>query len=152
MTYPKQVPGHFNTGTYDDLVYRHNVTLVHYDDVIMSAMASQITSLTIVHSTVYSGTDERKHQSSMSLAFVRGIHRWLVNSPRKGPVMWNMFPFDEVMMVLTLNVRGSSYLGLTRSISWLLMPWLLTSPGRQQPWYWLCRIGRFLSYLREDFN
>ena len=32
------------------------------------------------------------------------------------------------------------------------MPWLLTSPGHQQPWYWLCRIGRFLSYLRKDFN
>ena len=43
-------------------------------------------------------------------------------------------------------------LGLTRSISWLLMPWLLTSPGHQQPWYWLCRIGRFLSCLRKDFN
>ena len=53
---------------------------------------------------------------------------------------------------LTLNVRGPSYLGLTRSISWLLMPWLLTSPGHQQPWYWLCRIGRFLSYLKKDFN
>ena len=53
---------------------------------------------------------------------------------------------------LTLNVRGPSYLGLTRSISWLLMPWLLTSPGHQQPWYWLCRIGSFLSYLRKDFN
>ena len=53
---------------------------------------------------------------------------------------------------LTLNVRAPSYLGLTRSISWLLMPWLLTSPGHQQPWYWLCRIGRFLSYLRKDFN
>ena len=54
--------------------------------------------------------------------------------------------------VLTLNVRGPRYLGLTRSISWLLMPWLLTSPGHQQPWYWLCRIGRFLSYFRKDFN
>ena len=53
---------------------------------------------------------------------------------------------------LTLNVRGPSYLGLTRSISWLLVPWLLTSPGHQQPWYWLCRIGRFLSCLRKDFN
>ena len=53
---------------------------------------------------------------------------------------------------LTLNVWGPSYLGLTRSISWLLMPWLLTSPGHQQPWYWLCRIGKFLSYLRNDFN
>ena len=47
----------------------------HYNDVIMNAMAFQITSLTIVYSTVYSGTDERKHQSSASLAFVRGSHR-----------------------------------------------------------------------------
>ena len=53
------------------------------------------------------------------------------------------------LFALTLNVRGPS---LTRSISWMLMPWLLTSPGHQQPWYWLCRIGRFLSYLRKDFN
>ena len=61
-------------------------------------------------------------------------------------------PFCLGHNVLTLNVRGPSYLGLTRSISWLLMPWLLTSPGHQQPWYWLCGIGRFLSYLRKDFN
>ena len=53
---------------------------------------------------------------------------------------------------LTLNVRGPSYHGLTRSISWLLMAWLLTSPGHQQPWYWLCRIGRCLSYLKKDLN
>ena len=46
-----------------------------YSDVIMSTMSSQITSLTIVYSTVYSGANERKHQSSASLAFVRGIHR-----------------------------------------------------------------------------
>ena len=59
---------------------------------------------------------------------------------------------SAITMLLTLNVRGQSYLGLTRSISWLLMPWLLTSPGYQQPWYWLCRIGRCLSYLRKDFN
>ena len=57
-----------------------------------------------------------------------------------------------ISIKLTLNVRGPSYLGLTRSISWLLMPWLLTSPGHQQPWYWLCRIGRFLSYMRKDCN
>ena len=55
--------------------------ILHYNDVIMSAMASQITSLTIVYSTVYSGADQWKHQSSASLAFVRGIHR--VNSPHK---------------------------------------------------------------------
>ena len=66
----------------------------------MGTMASQITSLTIVYSTVYSGTDQRKHQSSASLAFVRGIHRWPVNSPHKGPVTRQMFPFDDVIMSL----------------------------------------------------
>ena len=49
--------------------------LMHYIDVIMTAMASQITSLTVVYSIVYSGADQRKQQSSTSLAFVRGIHR-----------------------------------------------------------------------------
>ena len=53
---------------------------------------------------------------------------------------------------LTFNVLRLSYLGLTRSISWLLMPWLLPSPRHQHPWYWLCRIGKFLSYFRKDFN
>ena len=49
-------------------------------DVIMGAITSQITSLMIVYSTVYSGADQRKHQSSASLAFVREIHRWLVSA------------------------------------------------------------------------
>ena len=57
----------------------------------MSAKVSQITSLTIVYSTVNSGADERKHQSSTSLAFVRGIHRQQVNSPHKGPVSRKCF-------------------------------------------------------------
>ena len=70
----------------------------HYCDVIMGMMTSQITSLAIVCSTVYSDVDQRKHQSSASLAFVRGIHRWPVNSPQKGPVMQKMFPFDDVIM------------------------------------------------------
>ena len=52
----------------------------------------------------------------------------------------------------TLNVRGPSYLSLTRSVSRLLMPWLLTSPGHQRPWYWLCRICRSWSYLRKDLK
>ena len=47
----------------------------HYIDVIMTTMASQITSLTVVYSTVYSDADKKKHQSPSSLAFVRGIHR-----------------------------------------------------------------------------
>ena len=70
----------------------------HYDDVIMSAIASQITSLTIVYSIVYSDEDQTKHQSSASLAFVRGIHRRPVNSPHKWPVTRKMFPFDDVIM------------------------------------------------------
>ena len=68
-------------------------------DAIMSAMASQITSLTSVYSIVYSGADQRKHQSSTSPAFVRGIHRSPVNSPHKGPVTRKMFPFDDVIMM-----------------------------------------------------
>ena len=67
----------------------------------MGAMASQITSLTIVYSTVYSGVDKRKHQSSASMAFVRGIHRWPVDSPHKGLVTRKMFPFDDVIMLKT---------------------------------------------------
>ena len=71
---------------------------VDYDDVIMGAIASQITSLTIVYSIVYSDADQRKHQSSASLAFVRVIHRGPVNSPHKWPVTRKMFPFDDVIM------------------------------------------------------
>ena len=72
----------------------------HYNDVMMGAMASQITSRTIVFffSTVYSSADQRKHQSFTSLAFVRGIHRGPVNSLHKWPVTWKMFPFDDVIM------------------------------------------------------
>ena len=70
----------------------------HYNDIIMSTMASQITSLTIVYSAVYSGADQRKDQSSASLAFVRGIHRWPVNSTHKWPVRRKMLPFDVVIM------------------------------------------------------
>ena len=71
----------------------------HYDDVIMSTIASLITSLTIVYSIVYSDADRRKHQSAASLAFVWGIHRGPVNSPHKLPVTRKMFPFDDVIML-----------------------------------------------------
>ena len=64
----------------------------------MGSITSQITSLTSVYSTVYSGEDQRKHKSSASLAFVWGIHRGPVNSPHKWPVTRKMFPFDDVIM------------------------------------------------------
>ena len=65
----------------------------------MSVMASQITSLTIVYSTIYSSADQRKHQSSTSLAFVRGIHQSPVNSPHEGPATREIFPFDDIIMI-----------------------------------------------------
>ena len=74
------------------------VTLPHNCDVIMDAVASKITSLTIVYSTVYSDADQRKHQSSASLAFELGFHRGPVNSPHKWPVTRKMFSFDDVIM------------------------------------------------------
>ena len=67
----------------------------------MTAMTSQITNLTTVYLIFYSGADQGKHQSSASLAIVRGNHRWPVNSPHKGPVTRKMFPFDNVI----INVR-----------------------------------------------
>ena len=60
--------------------------------------------------------------------------------------------YQKDQLTFTLNVRGQSYLGLTGSISWLLMPWRRKEPGHQQPWHWLCRVGRSFSYLRKDFN
>ena len=64
----------------------------------MRLMGSQITDVSIIYSTVGSGADQRKSQSSASLAFMRGIRRWPVNSQHKGPVTRKMFPFDEVIM------------------------------------------------------
>ena len=75
----------------------------------MGVVASQITSLVIVYSAVYSDADQRKHQSSASLAFVRGIHRGPGNSPHKWPVTRKMFPFDDVIM-------GSRYIISTEHI------------------------------------
>ena len=73
---------------------KHN----HHSDVIIGMMASQITGVSIVYWTVCSGANQRNHQSSASLAFVRGIHQLVVNSPHKGPVTRKMFPFDDIIM------------------------------------------------------
>ena len=71
----------------------------NYNDVIISTMESQITGVSTVCSIVGSSADQRKRHSYASLAFVRGIHRWPVNSPHKGPVMRKMCPFDDVIMM-----------------------------------------------------
>ena len=74
----------------------------------MGSTESQITSLTIVYLAVYSGADQRKQQSSASLAFVRGIHREPVNSPHKWPVTREMFPFDDVIMQSQIYIQSQS--------------------------------------------
>ena len=77
---------------------------LHYRDVMMSTIASQINGVLIVNSTVCSGADQREHQSSSSLAFVKEIHRWLAKSPHKGPVTRKMFPFYGVI-IISLNIH-----------------------------------------------
>ena len=70
----------------------------------MSAVVSPITGVSILCSTVCSGADQRKHQSSAPLAFVRGIHRSPVDSPHKGPVTLIRFPFDDVIMLFQYSM------------------------------------------------
>ena len=89
LHWPKFYPSESHMCIPDTRVWKNataSARTTHYSDVIMGAMASQMTNLTIVYSTVYTGADQRKHESSASLAFVRGIHRWPVNSPHKWPV------------------------------------------------------------------
>ena len=77
----------------------------------MGEITSQVTSLSSVYSTLYSDADQRKYQSSASLAFVWGIHRGPVNSPHKRPVTRKMSPFDDVIMLaLVLNIKDTSEL------------------------------------------
>ena len=99
----------------------------HYDDVTMGTIASQITSLASVYSIVYSSADQRKHQSSVSLAFVWGIHRGPVNSPHKWPVTRKMFPFDDVIMVhhIFLCIEDAAF-------------FILDSPLMYCEIYWYC--------------
>ena len=70
----------------------------------MSAIASQMASLTIVYSIVYSGTDQRKHQSSASLAFVRGFtgDRWIPRT--KGQLSGKCFHLMTSSCNLLLDV------------------------------------------------
>ena len=83
----------------------------------MSEKAYQIIGVSIVYLIVCSGVDHRKHQSFASLAFVRGVHRWPVNSPHKGPVTRKIFPCDDVIM--------------------------FPEDHYQHPWYWLCMMIAF---------
>ena len=112
------------------------VTPTHYSEVIISAMASQITGVTIVYTTACSGTDQRKHQSSASLTFVRGIHQWTVNSPHKGPVTRNMIRFDDAIIVYVFPEEVSSSEDMPGSTAFSLHTAADTSTSDKQ---WLHR-------------
>ena len=102
----------------------------------MTRMASQITSLTVVYSTVYSDADQRKHQSSASLAFVWGIHRGPLNSPHKGQVTRKMFPFDDVIMT-------SCQLFGAKAIIWINVELLPIGPLRKNNSEILIKMQKF---------
>ena len=98
---------------FNSLIWQQQTTdrsLYHYNGVIMGILASQITSLKIVYSIVYSGgTDQRKHHSFASLVFVPGIHRWPVNSPHKWQVTLKKFPLDDIIMCCLLGFTCSAF-------------------------------------------
>ena len=114
---------HLASGQYCKQAQRHTPSHIdilngqHFNDVIIGAIASLITSLTIVYTIVYPDADLGKHQSSASLAFVWGIHRGPVNFPHKGPVTRKMIPFDDVIM----KREHYSYL------CWIDLLWLILS-------------------------
>ena len=121
---------------------------LHYSDVTMSVMASKITCVTSVCSTVCSGADQRKHQSSASLAFVRGIHRSPMDSPHKVPLTLKMVPYDDVILTCAYSTASkcnhiwmvSCQKGPTRhTYAWQLGPfWQHTldlSTKHHSPWY-----------------
>ena len=108
----------------------------HYNDVIMGGIASQIISRTIVYSTVYSDADERIHQSSASLAFVWGIHRWPVNYLHKWPVTRKMFPFDDVIMVQWVTELRDTLFVLFTILCNELYDYSLRADSRLAPSQW----------------
>ena len=134
-----------------------------YNHVIKVMMASQITSLLIVYSAIYSGTDQRKHQSSMSLAFVQGIHRRLVNSLHKRPVMQKKFPFDDIIMNIAFLCYGVLHGQFHPYPSGLLHSWgnhtNMTAPVSVKP-PWRIWINRLLEsakiwlciYIQREYN
>ena len=125
----------------------------HYNDVLMSGMASQITSLTIVYTKIYSGVDQRKHQSSASLAFVGGIQRW----PHKGPLTRKMFPFDDAIVIwwkwnrLFISDCFLQRQNISKPTNHLR--WLKSSPGvnSNSDTLWLL-ISKFFPEKHRHFN
>ena len=106
-------------------IHTRDGQIFHYNDVLMSAMTSQITSVSIVYSTVCSGVDQRKHQIDASLVFVCGIHRWPMNSPQKGPVTLKMLQFDDIIMHMCIAylIKLWSMPEFLYGLSWSFIFW-----------------------------
>ena len=125
------------------LIVRHCITPLqrhHYNDVIISMMVFQFTRLTIVHSSVYSGTDRRKFRITGPLCRAFTSDQWI--SPHKEPVTWKMFPFDDVIMDMGcafVNSRGdlcsTKKIATNKLAQWYLriktwIPWTQSSWGQ----------------------
>ena len=120
---------------------------IHYNDVIRSAMASQITGVPIVCSAVCLSVDRRKHQSSVSLAFERGIHRWPMNSLHKGPVTRKKFAFDDIIIYIWFALtKVCGYRHIFDNILWIRSWWWPISFVVNNGWYQKC--VKSLSILR----
>ena len=78
---------------YHNISWHHRITVTSYGHHGVSNHRASA-----VYSTICQGAHERKHQNYALLAFVRGLHRWTVDSPHKGPGTQKMFPFDDVIM------------------------------------------------------
>ena len=117
----------------ESLIHTKLYIYTHYADVIMIGMASQITSLAIVYSIVYSDADQRNHQSSASLAFVPGIHRGPVNSSHKWQVTRKMFPSDDVIMMY--SALGPRLALLSLHMRPLFLKWIKFTTTMDRLWH-----------------
>ena len=101
-------------------------TRVHYSDVIKGAMTSHHP-----HDCLLNRLFRRRTTNTpklyTSLAFVRGIHRWPVNSPHKWPVTRNIFPFDDViillLIILILSIPKIVYMCYALPCNAVVVPW-----------------------------
>ena len=109
----------------------------HYNDIIMSVMTSQTTSFVIVYSTVYSGTDERKHQSSESLAFVQVKGEFtaqMASNTKNVSIWWRHHMLERINYNWHFHTtHGSGHFRARPSVAFsTYLPWLHAPPCNYQ--------------------
>ena len=106
----------------------------HYNDIIMSAIASQITSPTIVYSAVDSDTDERKHESSASLAFVGEFTGAHMRGTYYICTIWFILITQQTNSMVLFRLFCCSYCDIQIVIYWLVSePLFMTTTGLTPP-------------------